>query len=81
MSINDFLLLKIFNLLNYNYSQIFIIFENSNQEKNMFCWGSTVNGELGLGGCEVEKVLLPEFNDFDQAWNIKQGIFFKHELF
>ena len=39
----------------------------------MFCWGSTTNGELGLGAPEVEQLVLPEFNDFDQSWNIKKS--------
>ncbi|KAB7500915.1 putative E3 ubiquitin-protein ligase HERC4 [Armadillidium nasatum] len=38
----------------------------------MYCWGSTENGELGLGGSEVEQVLLPTFNNFGLTKKIKQ---------
>ncbi|XP_076042940.1 HECT and RLD domain containing E3 ubiquitin ligase 4 isoform X2 [Oratosquilla oratoria] len=36
----------------------------------MFCWGSTANGELGLGAQEEEQVILPRFNNFQDTWNI-----------
>lgn len=39
----------------------------------MYCWGSTENGELGLGGSEVEQVLLPTFNNFGLTKKIKQS--------
>ncbi|XP_044727132.1 probable E3 ubiquitin-protein ligase HERC4 isoform X2 [Chrysoperla carnea] len=28
-------------------------------EDKMFCWGSTIHGELGLGGIEEEQILVP----------------------
>lgn len=38
----------------------------------MYCWGSTANGELGVGAPEVEQLCLPTFMDFSKSWNIKQ---------
>ncbi|KAG7177409.1 E3 ubiquitin-protein ligase HERC4-like [Homarus americanus] len=38
----------------------------------MYCWGSAVNGELGVGAPEVEQLILPTFMDFSKAWNVKQ---------
>ncbi|KAK8730690.1 hypothetical protein OTU49_007871 [Cherax quadricarinatus] len=38
----------------------------------MYCWGSTVNGELGVGAPEVEQLTLPSFMDFSKSWNVKQ---------
>lgn len=41
----------------------------------MFCWGNTVNGELGLGGIEENHVLSPEeITNFDSIKNIKSGM-------
>ncbi|XP_074114666.1 HECT and RLD domain containing E3 ubiquitin ligase 4 isoform X1 [Cotesia typhae] len=41
-------------------------------EADMFCWGSTVHGELGLGGLEEEIINVPrEVTDFKQATEIK----------
>jgi len=41
----------------------------------MFCWGNTVNGELGLGGIEEEHVLSPREQNFSKATNIKGSEF------
>jgi hypothetical protein len=41
----------------------------------MFCWGNTVNGELGLGGIEEEHILLPRELNFNKATDIKDGEF------
>ncbi|XP_068245605.1 probable E3 ubiquitin-protein ligase HERC4 isoform X2 [Palaemon carinicauda] len=38
----------------------------------MYCWGSTANGELGVGAPEVEQLCTPTFMDFSNSWNIKQ---------
>lgn len=32
----------------------------------MYCWGSTVHGELGLGGIEEEQIFTP----LELKWNI-----------
>lgn len=40
----------------------------------MFCWGNTVNGELGLGGIEENHILSPaEITNFESINNIKTG--------
>jgi len=40
----------------------------------MFCWGNTVNGELGLGGIEENHILSPEeITNFESINNIKSG--------
>lgn len=40
----------------------------------MFCWGNTVNGELGLGGIEENHILSPEeITNFESVNNIKAG--------
>ncbi|XP_021936482.1 probable E3 ubiquitin-protein ligase HERC4 isoform X2 [Zootermopsis nevadensis] len=39
---------------------------------NMFCWGNTVNGELGLGGIEEEHILSPRELTFKKTTNIKE---------
>lgn len=40
----------------------------------MFCWGNTVNGELGLGGIEANHVLSPEeIKNFQSIQAIKSG--------
>ncbi|XP_046391938.1 probable E3 ubiquitin-protein ligase HERC4 isoform X1 [Ischnura elegans] len=36
----------------------------------MFCWGNTVNGELGLGGIEEEHILTPRVLNFREAANV-----------
>ncbi|KAK3871366.1 hypothetical protein Pcinc_023478 [Petrolisthes cinctipes] len=41
--------------------------------RRMYCWGSTVHGELGVGAPEVEQLPLPTFMDFTDSWNIVQG--------
>ncbi|KAL0272513.1 UNVERIFIED_CONTAM: hypothetical protein PYX00_005450 [Menopon gallinae] len=38
----------------------------------MFCWGSTVHGELGLGGIEQEHVLAPKEHNFKYANSVVQ---------
>uniref|UniRef100_T1IPE6 HECT domain-containing protein n=1 Tax=Strigamia maritima TaxID=126957 RepID=T1IPE6_STRMM len=38
----------------------------------MFCWGNTVNGELGLGGIEEEHVLTPRELQFSKAWEVSR---------
>ncbi|XP_043288767.1 probable E3 ubiquitin-protein ligase HERC4 isoform X2 [Venturia canescens] len=38
----------------------------------MFCWGSTVHGELGLGGIEDEFILTPREVCFEKATQINQ---------
>lgn len=52
-------------------------------DKNMFCWGSTIHGELGLGGIEEEHVLSPREVDFKKATDIEDSkfIFFKQTVF
>lgn len=42
---------------------------------DMFCWGNTVNGELGFGGIEEERVLSPRELNFSKATNIKESEF------
>ncbi|XP_067008518.1 probable E3 ubiquitin-protein ligase HERC4 isoform X2 [Anabrus simplex] len=39
---------------------------------NMFCWGNTVNGELGLGGIEEEQILSPRELQFSKATEVEQ---------
>lgn len=38
----------------------------------MFCWGSTIHGELGLGGIEDENIFIPREVDFRKANDIEQ---------
>lgn len=40
--------------------------------KKMFCWGSTIHGELGLGGIEDENIFMPRQVDFAKANEIEQ---------
>ncbi|XP_012283893.1 probable E3 ubiquitin-protein ligase HERC4 isoform X2 [Orussus abietinus] len=42
------------------------------RDKNMFCWGSAIHGELGLGGIEDDNILLPRQVDFKKAREIVQ---------
>ncbi|XP_043466153.1 probable E3 ubiquitin-protein ligase HERC4 isoform X1 [Leptopilina heterotoma] len=44
----------------------------TNLHKEMFCWGSTVHGELGLGGIEEENILSPRAVDFIKAPEVEQ---------
>lgn len=44
-------------------------------KRDMFCWGSTIHGELGLGGIEDENVLTPREVDFEPAADIEQSKF------
>lgn len=40
----------------------------------MYCWGNTINGELGLGGIEENYILSPtEIVNFENINNIKSG--------
>lgn len=39
----------------------------------MFCWGSTIHGELGLGGIEDENIFMPREVDFAETSNIEQS--------
>lgn len=41
--------------------------------KRMFCWGSTVHGELGLGGIEDENIFMPRQVDFAKANEVEQS--------
>lgn len=43
----------------------------------MFCWGSTIHGELGLGGIEDENIFIPREIDFKKASDIEQSKFSK----
>ncbi|XP_011152046.1 probable E3 ubiquitin-protein ligase HERC4 isoform X1 [Harpegnathos saltator] len=38
----------------------------------MFCWGSTIHGELGLGGIEDENIFTPREVNFEKANEIEQ---------
>jgi E3 ubiquitin-protein ligase HERC4 len=42
---------------------------------DMFCWGNTVNGELGLGGIDEEHILSPRELNFSKSTNIKESEF------
>ncbi|KAJ4427740.1 hypothetical protein ANN_25393 [Periplaneta americana] len=44
----------------------------SSYYSDMFCWGNTVNGELGLGGIEEEHILSPRELNFNQTKNIRE---------
>lgn len=39
----------------------------------MYCWGSTIHGELGLGGIEDENIFMPREVDFAEANDIVQS--------
>lgn len=39
----------------------------------MFGWGSTIHGELGLGGIEAETIFMPRAVEFPEASNIEQS--------
>ncbi|XP_049804341.1 probable E3 ubiquitin-protein ligase HERC4 isoform X1 [Schistocerca nitens] len=39
---------------------------------DMFCWGNTTHGELGLGGLEEEQILIPRELRFSKATCVKQ---------
>lgn len=41
----------------------------------MFCWGNTANGELGLGGIEDHQVLAPRELTFTDVNQVKYGNF------
>lgn len=43
----------------------------------MFCWGSTIHGELGLGGIEDENIFIPREVDFRKANDIEQSMISK----
>lgn len=42
----------------------------------MFCWGSTIHGELGLGGIEDENIFIPREIDFKKASDVEQSKIF-----
>jgi alpha-tubulin suppressor-like RCC1 family protein len=50
-------------------------FSSQTEAEDMFGWGNTVNGELGLGGIEEEHVLSPRELNFSKATNIKESEF------
>lgn len=39
----------------------------------MFCWGNTINGELGLGGIEEHLILAPRELMFKDVNHVKYG--------
>lgn len=41
----------------------------------MFCWGNTANGELGLGGIEDHQILSPRELIFKDVNQVKYGLF------
>jgi len=43
----------------------------------MYGWGSTVHGELALGGIEAENIFIPREVEFMEAGNIKQSMTFE----
>lgn len=55
------------------YEPIIAVEYTSFTEKDMFCWGSTIHGELGLGGIEDENILVPREVDFKKATEIEQS--------
>ncbi|XP_012527820.1 probable E3 ubiquitin-protein ligase HERC4 isoform X2 [Monomorium pharaonis] len=38
----------------------------------MFCWGSTIHGELGLGGIEDENIFIPREVDFLESKDVEE---------
>ena len=42
----------------------------------MFCWGSAIHGELGLGGIEEETILTPREVDFTKAPEVQESKIF-----
>lgn len=45
-------------------------------KQDMFCWGNTANGELGLGGIEDHHILAPRELTFEEVDKVKYGKFF-----
>ncbi|XP_011296686.1 probable E3 ubiquitin-protein ligase HERC4 isoform X3 [Fopius arisanus] len=45
---------------------------NVTQHPDMFCWGSTVHGELGLGGIEDENIRVPTEVSFAKAIQVAE---------
>jgi E3 ubiquitin-protein ligase HERC4 len=43
----------------------------------MYGWGSTIHGELALGGIEAENIFMPREVEFIEAGNIEQSMLFK----
>lgn len=65
----NFLLQDFETIANSDENQIY-------RSLTMFCWGNTVNGELGLGGIEENHILSPEeITNFDSINNIKSGMY------
>lgn len=56
-----------------------VMMEEDNSEKvtynnpTIFCWGNTVNGELGLGGLEEEHVSEPRGLNFSTGGCVKSS--------
>ncbi|XP_055608814.1 probable E3 ubiquitin-protein ligase HERC4 isoform X2 [Uranotaenia lowii] len=40
----------------------------------IYCWGSTVHGELGLGGIEEEQVMTPREMEWTHSGNLRQAV-------
>lgn len=54
--------------MNYNNKSVVSV--------TMYCWGSTVHGELGLGGIEEEQILTPKqltWSNVDKVTNVACG--------
>jgi len=49
--------------------------EKQSESKNykMYGWGSTIHGELSLGGIEAENILIPREVEFLEAGNISRS--------
>lgn len=70
-------------LLCTSCSDYFIFQEHSDIESQrllhfnghiMYCWGSTVHGELGLGGIEQDQIFSPIEHTFKYASSVVQGM-------
>jgi E3 ubiquitin-protein ligase HERC4 len=63
--------------INFCYNnEIHSLLTFASNVKNMYCWGRTIHGELGLGGIEDENILIPRKLDFQKASEVKQSITF-----
>lgn len=51
------------------------------KKEDMFCWGNTRHGELGLGGIEDEIILVPCEVDFKKASEIQQSKLIYNHMF
>ncbi|XP_046611167.1 probable E3 ubiquitin-protein ligase HERC4 isoform X2 [Neodiprion virginianus] len=52
-------------------SQVIVSTSRLVRTKDMFCWGSTVHGELGLGGIEDENILVPRELEFKKSTQVE----------